>query len=647
MTQLQQAARSVSIELMDQLQRRWNAVILSGKPNGLAEKPDLLASLTQVGEEFGRLRTELLDALNDARRHEASVDLGTRAQIAVDILIRNLFERTADVGFLAEDQAIIDSLNAGETADTEALRSRLQAYVAKYSVYDDIAVFDTDGSLHVTLLGGDSRFMTGDPMVSEALAQPGTFHEIFRVLADGSPQLLYVQAIKDKAGNGTSRPIGALALSFRFTDEMEGIFADLMAGNATAVDLAIVDSHGSVIASSVPQAVPPGQQITLAEGQLQEAALAGHAWRALRMPTRGYQGFRGLGWSGVALQPAMHRREMDTGDSSDGAEQGIEQEIARSSIVSPSLRLISGRAYAIDTDLHLIGLNGKIAADRENNRVLPAVLASIREVGESIRNAVYNVVGDLYRQSQHHLRQKVSQMAALGINIMDRNLYERANDCRWWALTPLFRHSLSACDGDGSRMSSEERAAIARTLAYINGLYTVYSNLLVFDRQGRVIAESNAGGATGQHLTGSHIGTTLHNLDPQSYAVSPFEATPLYGGRPTYVYCGTILTPDGSSVVGGIAVVFDSEPQFRQMLLDVMPLREDGSHYANSVAAFVNGAGICISSTDPRHQPGATISSEQLPAHAIRHDAPSQGYREFKRSDGYRDDVRCVIAVSS
>ena len=632
---------------MDQLQRRWNAVILSGKPNGLAEKPDLLASLTQVGEEFGRLRTELLDALGDARRHEASVDFGTRAQIAVDILIRNLFERTADVGFLAEDQAIIDSLNAREAADIEALRARLHAYVAKYSVYDDIAVFGTDGTLHVTLLGENSRFMTGDPMVAEALVQPGTFHEIFRVTADGAPQLLYVQAIKDKAGNGAARPIGALALSFRFADEMEGIFGDLMAGTATAVDLAIVDAQGYVIASSVPQAVPPGQQIPLAEGQLQEVTLANQSWRALRLPTRGYQGFRGLGWSGVALQPAAHRRDTETDDNSDAVEHGIEQEIARSSIVSPSLRLISGRAYAIDTDLHLIGLNGKIAADRENNRVLPAVLASIREVGESIRNAVYNVVGDLYRQSQHHLRQKVSQMAMLGINIMDRNLYERANDCRWWALTPLFRQSLAACHGDASRMSSEERAAIARTLAYINGLYTVYSNLLVFDRQGRVIAESHPSDATGQHLTGSHIAATLHNLDPQSYAVSPFEPTPLYGGRPTYVYCGTILAPDGTSVVGGIAIVFDSEPQFRQMLLDVMPLREDGSHYANSVAAFVNSAGICISSTDARHQPGVVITSEQLPIQAIRHDAPTQGYREFKRSDGYRDDVRCVIAVSS
>ncbi len=30
-------------------------------------------------------------------------------------------------------------------------------------------------------------------------------------------------------------------------------------------------------------------------------------------------------------------------------------------------------------------------------------------------------------------------LAELIVDIMDRNLYERANDCRWWALTTDFR----------------------------------------------------------------------------------------------------------------------------------------------------------------------------------------------------------------
>jgi len=109
--------RVVSVEALNHLQRTWTRLVMSGKPNGLAEKPGLLASLEQVGSEFNKLRSELLSALADSQGRETAVELGTRAQISIDILIRNLFERTADVGFLAEDGAIIDSLTAAAPPD--------------------------------------------------------------------------------------------------------------------------------------------------------------------------------------------------------------------------------------------------------------------------------------------------------------------------------------------------------------------------------------------------------------------------------------------------------------------------------------------------------------------------------------------------
>jgi hypothetical protein len=643
MAQLHQTTRSISIDLMDHLQRRWNAVILSGKPNGLAEKPDLLASLNQIGDEFGHLRSELIDALGDAANHKASIDLGTRAQIAVDILIRNLFERTADVGFLAEDQAITDSLIQGDAAETEMLQRRLQDYVAKYSVYDDIAIYRPDGSLHVTLLDAGSRFRPHEAFVENAVIEAQKFHEIFHGDVDGSAQLLYTQAIKGPTG---SKAIGVLALSFRFADEMDSIFADLMAGATPDVILGIVDSHGYLIASNSPSLLPSGQLLNLEAGQLQEVSIDNRRWRGLRVPTRGYQGFHGLGWSGIGLQPVAANHTDDDDAPSEMAGEEIEREIAKSVIVSPGLRRISNRAYAIDTDLHLVGLNGKIAADRESNRVLPAVLASVREVGEHIRNAIHHVVSDLYRQSHRQLQRKAAQMAALGVNIMDRNLYERANDCRWWALTPFFRQCLAQYE-DAALMSPADRDEIGRMLAYINDLYTVYHNLLVFDRHKRVIAESRPSGITGQQLSGQFISAALQNFDPQRYTVSAFEATPLYGDRPTYIYCGTILSPNGREAIGGIAIVFDGEPQFKQMLRDVMPLREDDSAYDDSYALFVNQAGIVIASTDDEHLPGTTLKNEDARSNGIQHEATSQGYREFKRRDGYKDDVCCRIIIAT
>jgi len=40
--------------------------------------------------------------------------------------------------------------------------------------------------------------------------------------------------------------------------------------------------------------------------------------------------------------------------------------------------------------------------------------------------------------------QKAEFVARLLVDLLDRNLYERSDDCRWWALTPELRQALSA-----------------------------------------------------------------------------------------------------------------------------------------------------------------------------------------------------------
>jgi hypothetical protein len=626
--------RVVSVETLSRLQRTWTRLVMSGKPNGLAEKPGLLASLDRVGGEFNQLRGELLSALAESQGRESAVELGTRAQISIDILIRNLFERTADVGFLAEDGAIVDSLSAPESSqsDLDSLRRRLDEYVAKYSVYDDIAVYRSNGALHVTRLGPESRFGADDPLVAAALGQPGTFREIYRRTPDGAAQLLYVQTIP-----GPNRvPIGVLALSFKFDDEMRGIFGSLLKGATPGLVLGIVDRQGQVIASSDTAGLVIGSRLDIEAEKLVTLTIDGEDHLALRRPTRGYQGFAGLGWSGIALRPALLRQERQ---DSAASEEHDDRAIAVSAIVSDALKQISRRASAIDSDLHLIGLNGKIAADRENNRVLPAVLGSIREVGEQIRNAVHGVIGVLYDQTQGSLRREAQQMAALGVDIMDRNLYERANDNRWWALTPAFRASLAE--------GAPDAAELGRILAYINGLYTVYSTLFVFDARGRVVADSRNGasGLVGEMLQGAHIEAALTGRNTQAYSVSLFEPTPLYDGRPTYIYCGSILAADFSRTVGGVAIVFDGEPQFRQMLLDVLPVDDDGAPYAGSFAAFVNAEGTVIASTDPARAPGSKLDEAALEKFQIVARGKSPGYREFKTSDGYSDPITCIVAI--
>lgn len=248
--------------------------------------------------------------------------------------------------------------------------------------------------------------------------------------------------------------------------------------------------------------------------------------------------------------------------------------------------------------------------------------------------------------------------SALAIDIMDRNLYERANDCRWWALDATLRKLMAEAPGKTRQQGLE------KVVGYINSLYTVYDNILLFDTEGRVAAVSNPNYANlvGQVLEERWVGECLALPDSQSYAVSAFVRTPLYASRPTYIYLAALRSPDESRVIGGIAIVFDSEPQFAAMLRDALPREPSGETVANSFALFVDAESRIIASTDLSYRVGETLSlpSELLkppPAGFARLISlngqvmavgarPSTGYREYKGSeDDYRNEVTALVFI--
>ena len=81
------------------------------------------------------------------------------------------------------------------------------------------------------------------------------------------------------------------------------------------------------------------------------------------------------------------------------------------------------------------------------------------------------------------------------------------------------------------------------------------------------------------------------------------------------------------------------------MLLDILPVNDSGAPYPGSYAAFVNAAGIVISSTDPDQAPGSTLDTAKLERFQIVARGRSPGYRGFKTSDGYSDPITCIVAI--
>jgi chemotaxis signal transduction protein len=344
----------------------------------------------------------------------------------------------------------------------------------------------------------------------------------------------------------------------------------------------------------------------------------------------------------------------------------LERIIASSALFSEQLREIPSKAERIQRELNRSVWNGNAsqglpaqaaAAQTGTGAAFSKILLrEISSTGTKTKDVFESSIKDLHETVVTSLLHDNEFHAALAIDIMDRNLYERANDCRWWALAAAFVDLLS-----GPELSAEDGQAISSILRTINGLYTVYSNLIVFDAEGRIAATSNAPELAGTKLADEWVARILALRDAQGYAVSAFVPTSLYDGRPTYIYGAAIRAPQQPRAVGGVAIVFDSEPQFSAMLKDALPREGDGTIKQSGFGLFVEASGRVIACSDDRFRPGAQLSIDSAflnlrpgTGHAgvtVIDDAyyavganASSGYREYKSAaDVYHNDVVALV----
>ncbi|MDP2111459.1 MAG: chemotaxis protein CheW [Thiobacillus sp.] len=660
-------------ESLQSLRSVWDNLTLLGHLSGTA------TDMSDTRSAFQELSSGLLNQLGCETLKKTTLAMKSKAQVAVDIMIRNLFERTADIGFLAMDDDVREYLEKfaplksrviGEEARLEleqseaSLRTRFREYVQKYSVYANIVLLDVDGNVLLQLDENNPVRSSSDPLIAESLATSQSYVETFRhsdLLPGQAESLIYSYRVTSPNGKGK---LGVLCLCFRFANETEGIFANLVGPSDWSV-VTLLDRRGVVIASSDQYHVPVGARL---EHDLTRSwkvtRFGGRAYLSATRATQGYQGYMGPGWYGHVMLPLEHAFEQEPAREEECIpDSALEAVMRNPRLFSEELRGIPDQAARIQRALNRSVWNGNVSQHGERKALNPAfskvLLWEISNTGlktqdvfdQSIRNLHQTVVSSILQDGQFQ--------AALAIDIMDRNLYERANDCRWWALAPVFRRVLSSASKDDAELS-----AVAETLVHINELYTVYDNLVVFDRGGRVLAVSNPQyqSLCGQVLNEEWVRQTLSLSDSQRYAVSEFAASPLYKGLHTYIYGAAIHSQTAArNVVGGIGIVFDAAPQFSAMLLDALPRDEAGGVPGGCFGVFADRERRVIASTLDELTPGMPLELDGLffrlgngewksgiavfNGHYYAVGAcMSKGYREYKGADdAYENDVVALI----
>jgi hypothetical protein len=286
---------------------------------GFAVVADEVRSIgAEVETLSGRMEAELGGKISELERLTAEMTrtaqgmrLVDSALYAVELIDRNLYERTCDVRWWATDSAVVDAAAGPDQAVAAHAVRRLGVILDAYTVYLDIWLCDLSGRIiangrpsRYPVDGQDARSASwftraratrsgDDYVVDDIRAEP--------LLADAQVAT-YATAVR-RDGRADGEVIGVLAVHFDWQPQAQSIVDGIrMSPEERARSrILLVDAGGRVIAAS-GDGTGRGERLRLkADGRDSGYYLDGDRLVAFHR-TPGYETYRGLGWYGVIEQ---------------------------------------------------------------------------------------------------------------------------------------------------------------------------------------------------------------------------------------------------------------------------------------------------------------------------------------------------------
>lgn len=167
---------------------------------------------------------------------------------------------------------------------------------------------------------------------------------------------------------------------------------------------------------------------------------------------------------------------------------------------------------------------------------------------------------------------RLSDMALVNIDLIDRNLYERTCDVRWWATD-------SAMVQAAAEASSQTCAYASKRLGVILDAYTVYHDLVLCDLQGNIIAN---GRPKEFSSVGANVAKTpwfqsaLNSASGDEYGFESVTKNALVNNQFTLAYsCGIRQNGDSrGKLIGVLGILFDWH-SLAQVIMDNTPISQE------------------------------------------------------------------------
>ena len=544
--------------------------------------------------------------------------------------------------------------------------SRLEDIRNSYTLYRDLVIVDQKGIVIANsnvqrrdaVLGLD--LSKEDWFIKALQTKDGTEYHVQDIapskVEDGMESLVYGTAIREN-GDEQGKVIGAMGVYFDFQGESQLILNEYMpTHDGELVDgwfSFFTNKAGRVICSNDELAIPSGSYANIPRKHcnLQQAGefcvsttiMRGAKSLIVSNKSGGFDDYKGLGWTSHFIFPesAMFDRAEQKEDF------GISSQELMSSHLIPEINKQTYKEIQRNKgDIQLISINGIVLATdlgKAGSSFIP-IFDQITSTGNSTTGKMEELLAEMSSDMLQQNLKALENFSKQAIDLIDRNLFERAADVRWWASDHAFWNALENPTPDLLNTA-------AKRLSIINASYTMYRDLVIADLSGKIVASSKS--ENRDRLNRSNVSDQYwyrqgtQSNSSSNYYVQDAAKNNLENEDISLIYSSGILEKGqrtGKSL-GALGIFFDWEAIAVPILLGSLP-RINGEVVSGVAAFYVNKNNFIIASTDNENFPKGQKVELPTGKHSLTPGASSSGIFQLKdtryiigssRTKGYRE----------